>query len=163
MIIIINGSRNSGKTTTSKLLAEKLGNTANIEIDTFQYFLTPFLNLEDTLSINLENAVLVTQNLVRKGFNVILNYCLRSQDYDYLIKSLQDTGTKIYAFTLKPDLNVALSNRTGTRELSENDIKRIQDQYNPDSIHALAEAGIEINTKNKSSEQVVGLILERLS
>ncbi len=39
MIIFINGSINAGKTTIAKILAEKIPQTANVEIDELRNFI----------------------------------------------------------------------------------------------------------------------------
>ena len=155
MVIIINGSRNAGKTTTANLLAKELNKTAHIEVDVFRWFL-PRLNLEQTIPFNLENAVLVANNLLKKKFNVILNYCLREKDHAYLIRHLKISKNKIYTVTLKPDLKTALSYRG--RKLTHGDKKRINEQYGKGQ-HSLPEIGVVINTTGKSLTQVVKIIL----
>lgn len=156
MIIIINGPRNAGKTTISNLLAKKLAKTAHIEIDTFREFLRSE-SLEKTIPTNLENAVLVAQNLVQKGWNVILNYCLREKDYQYLLHNLKSLNTTLYTITLKSELKIALSNRG--RKLTSDDRKRIREQYGKGK-HAIPEYGLVVNNANKSPAFVVKEILK---
>ncbi|OGE86511.1 MAG: hypothetical protein A3J48_00095 [Candidatus Doudnabacteria bacterium RIFCSPHIGHO2_02_FULL_46_11] len=154
MIIIINGSRFAGKTTTSNLLAKKLKRTAHIELDALRWFL-PGLNLEQTIPINLENAVLITKNLVSKKFNVIIDYCLRKRDHSYLIRNLKNPKTEIYTITLKPQIKAALTNRG--RTLSKDDEKRIHEQYGKGK-HAIREIGLVIDNTDKSPAEVAELI-----
>ena len=56
MIVFINGSINSGKSTLAKLLADKLGNCAVLEIDNLREFIE-WMPIEKAISINLENAI----------------------------------------------------------------------------------------------------------
>lgn len=160
MIIVINGSRNSGKSTTASLLAKKLPNSAHIEIDHLRWFL-PGLNLEKTIPINLENAVLITRNLTRKKFNVILNYCLRKADYNYLIRNLRKLKIPIHTFTLKPELKAVLSRR-GRYVPTADDKKRIPQQYQKSSPHFIQELGTVIDNTNKSPNEVLKIILTRI-
>ena len=76
MIILISGSINSGKTTVSKLLAKKLGNTAHIEIDSLREF-TNFMPLDETMiQLNLENSALVANNFHSHDIDSIISYPL---------------------------------------------------------------------------------------
>jgi hypothetical protein len=127
MIILLNGSINSGKTTVSKHLVELLPCTAHIEVDDLREFIR-FLPLEESIPLNLKNAVAVTQNFVAYGLNVVLSWPLRQDDYDDLMRELQPLGVLIHCVTLNPDLAVALTNR-GTRELTEWERRRIPYHY----------------------------------
>lgn len=161
MIIIINGSRNAGKTTIAKLLSKKLPRTAYIPIDSLREFIR-FMNLEKSILLNLEGAVLLTKNYVKQKYNVILEYCLRKEDYKYLLKELRSANTDIYTFTLRPERALALSNR-GNRQLSVDDKKRITQQYHKRSLHFIPPLGITIDiTKEHSSAKVVKIILDSL-
>jgi len=159
MIIIINGSRNSGKSTVANLLAKRLPKTAHVEIDLLREFLRRY-NLELTIPINLENALSITQNLVKKKYNVVLNYCLRKKDLNYLMQNLQKLKIPIFIITLKPSLKVALSNRG--RVLSENDKTRIKEQYGK-GLHHISEAGLVIDSSSKSPADVVKIIANYIS
>ena len=127
MIILLNGSINSGKTTVSKQLLALLPRTAHVEVDDLREFIR-CLPLEESIPLNLKNAVAVTQNFVAYGLNVVLSYPLSQEDYDYLMRDLKPLGVPIYCVTLNPDLAVALTNR-GTRELTEWERQRIPYHY----------------------------------
>jgi hypothetical protein len=123
MIILLNGPINSGKTTVSKDLVELLPRTAHVEVDDLREFIR-FLPLEESIPLNLKNAVAVTQNFVVYGLNVVLSYPLSQEDYDYLMRELKPLGAPVHCVTLNPDLAVALTNR-GTRELTEWERRRM--------------------------------------
>lgn len=110
MIIWINGSINSGKTTIAKLLGEKLEKTAVIEIDELRHFIS-FTSLEEAIPINLENAIMLAKNFIRYGYIVVIPYPLSEKNKEYIQKSLFDTDIEIKIFSLKPSLGVALSDR----------------------------------------------------
>lgn len=127
MVIFLNGSINSGKTTVGKILCKKIPNTAHIEIDKLGDFID-WMDLEDVIAINLENAVSLIRNFSTKGFNVVATYPLSQRNYDYLIGNLKDIKTKIHTFTLSPKLEVAVSNR-GERKLDNWERERIKYHY----------------------------------
>lgn len=127
MIVFINGSINSGKSTVAKLIAEKLSNTALVEIDSLRDMIE-WVPIDEAVPINLENAISVIKNFVKKGLNVVVPYPLSQEDYDYMMENLKDLQVGISAFTLAPKMETALSNR-GRREISEHEKERIKHHY----------------------------------
>jgi len=128
MLIFINGSINSGKTTISKLLAKELGNTAHIEVDALREFVD-FLPLDERLIvINLTNAALVARTFIEEGLDVIISYPLSAENYALLLSKLGSIQVNILAFTLSPRLEVALRDRGG-RKLDDWERERIKHHY----------------------------------
>ncbi|MEI8067910.1 MAG: hypothetical protein WCG91_03110 [Candidatus Shapirobacteria bacterium] len=158
MIIFINGSINSGKSTIAKLLAKKIGNCAILEIDRFHEFLD-WMPIGEIIPINLKNAVSLVKNYVELGFNVIVPYPLSLENYDYLMENLKDLKDEISVFTLAPKIEKALTNR-GTRELNELEIKRIKYHYGI-GIHKPSFGEIIDNT-NQSPEETLKIILDKI-
>src|SRR4051794_21356997 len=159
MIILINGSINSGKSTTAQHLLDQLPRAAHVEVDDLRNFI-PNVPLFESISINLENAVAVTRNFVRHGFDVILTYPLGDGDYAYLIEQLGPCQVPIYTFTLGPSLNVAITKR-GDPELSAWEIHRIHEQY-ADNRHQPF-FGEAIDNSALSPADTATLILSRIS
>lgn len=127
MIIFINGNLNSGKSTVSKLLAEKIGNCAIVEIDHLRSFIS-WMSIEDAVPLNWENAICVIQNFVKRGLHVIVPYPLNQQYYEFVQKELAHLEIPKYFITLAPNIDVLLTNR-GARELFQEDIDRIKILY----------------------------------
>lgn len=127
MVIFINGSLNSGKSTIAKLLASKLGNTANIEVDKLRAYVD-WMPIDEAVPLNLKNTVSLIKNFVELDLNVVIPYPLSQKNYDYLVESLQNLQTKILVFTLAPKLEIVSANR-GSRELDEWEIERIKYHY----------------------------------
>lgn len=71
MIIFINGSINSGKSTVAKILVDKLPKTAHIEVDDLRKAIR-WMSLEESIPINLENTASLIKNFVKRGINVIV-------------------------------------------------------------------------------------------
>lgn len=154
MIIFLNGSINSGKSTIAKLLAEKLGNSAIVEVDSLRDFID-WMPLEESIPINLENAVAVVKVFVKNNLNVIIPYPLDKENYNYLVSELNE----LYVFTLSPRLEVALQDR-GSRKLTQWEKERIKYHYsvginNPDF-------GIIIDNSDETEEQTVDRILNKI-
>ena len=75
MIIFINGSINSGKSTIAKILAQEIKRSAVVEIDSLSAFIE-WMPIEEKIELNLENAVSVIKNFTKRKFDVIVPYPL---------------------------------------------------------------------------------------
>jgi len=127
MVIFINGSINSGKSTIAKILASKIKNTAILEIDFLRDFIN-FIPLEKSININLENACLLIKNFVKHKINVVVPYPISEKNYLFLKKMLKNLKTEIYFYTLNPKLSLVLKNR-GKRKLNNWEKERIKYHY----------------------------------
>ena len=85
---------------------------------------------------------------------------MREKDLSYLKQNLQKLKTPIFTITLKPSLKVALSNRG--RILSKDDKKRIKEQYGK-GRHYIPEAGLVVDSSNKSPVNIVKIIVNYIS
>lgn len=160
MIIFINGSINSGKSTVSKLLVEKLGRCALIEIDSLREMINS-LSLEESIPINLKNAVSLIRNFSAEGISSVVPYPLSQKNYEYVRLELASLGEKIYFFTLAPALEEVLKDR-GDRQLDEWERERIQHHYKI-GIHQ-PDFGEIIDTTNLTPEEtckkILGVLLD---
>lgn len=159
MIIFINGSINSGKSTVAKLLADRLGQVALIEVDSLRAFIE-WMPLDQAVSINLNNAVSIIKNFIKNNINVIIPYPLSNQNYQYIMKELEEFKNIIYVFTLSPKLEIVLKNR-GARELSDLEKERIKYHYsigiqNPDF-------GVILDNSSETPDEIVEKIFKIVS
>jgi uridine kinase len=159
MIILINGSINSGKTTVSRLLVQKLERTAHIEVDSLREFIR-FMPLKESIPTNLQNAGLVASNLLKKGINVVISYPLSKQNLDYLLEHIEKLDQEVFFFTLNPDLESITQNR-GDRELDAEEVDRIRVQYGK-GINK-PDFGVVLDTTNmtagKTADTIVGMLV----
>lgn len=126
MIIFLSGSINSGKTTTAKLLVKAIPRSAHIEIDDLRAMVS-WMPLEESIPLNLKNALSLTLNFIKEEMNVVVTYPLSRDEYEYFNKNLPLEIQRFF-FTLNPRLDHALTNR-GDRELTELEIERINYHY----------------------------------
>lgn len=160
MIIWINGTINSGKTTISKLLAEKIANTAHIEVDKLREFIE-FMPLSDeVIEISLDNAVSIIKNFIVKGLNVIISYPLSMKNYEKIARELAEVVDKIVIITLSPKLESVLRNR-GSRELNAWETERIKYHYST-GLNKPKFPSIVIDNSDQTPEETVAEILKRL-
>jgi len=157
MIVFINGSINSGKSTLAKLLADKIGNCAILEIDNLREFIE-WMPIEKVIPINLENAISLINNFDKNDLNVVIPYPLSEKNYEYIKNNLK-VKSKIYFFTLNLKLDEVLKDR-GNRKLDDWERERIKHHY---------EIGINkpsfgeiINATNQTPEETLELILKKI-
>lgn len=154
MIVLLNGPINAGKTTVGRLLAEEFADGAHVEGDDLHGFL-PDTPLEAAIPIVLEMAAGVAGPLVERGFDVVVTYPLSPADFEYLAAELSALDADVYAVTLSPPLEVALSNR-GDRELDEWERERIEELYDA-GIHRPA-FGARLDNAGESPAETVARI-----
>jgi len=156
MIIFINGSINSGKSTVSKILQERIPNTALVELDSIRAFVD-WLPTNEAIPIVHDAGIEIIKSFVKNDLNIIIPYPLLRKSYDKFVKNLDKNNTKIYAFTLSPKLEKAITNR-GTRKLDKKEVDRIHYHYsiginNPGY-------GETIDNSEQSPEETANEILE---
>lgn len=159
MIIFINGSINSGKSTVAKILADEMGKVALVEIDNLGEFIN-WMPINEAIPINLKNAAGVIKNFTEADIDVIVPYPLSRANYEYFLGNLKESCDKIYTFTLSPRLEVVLKNR-GSRELNDWEVNRIKYHYdigiqNPDF-------GVVIDNSDESPSETVKRIIKIIS
>lgn len=156
MLIFISGSINSGKTTTSKLLAKKLG-WEFINVDDITDDIEGF-NIYTHLDVAMDEAIKAINVISTSGKDVVANFVVRKEDWERLDKEVNN-HPQIF-ITLSPSLEVAQSQR-GDRVLTDWEIKRIKSHYD-DGI-ASPEYGYKIDNSNLSVEETVDKIMEILA
>lgn len=153
MLIFISGSINSGKTTTSKLLAERLSwsyiNVDDLTDKVVGFDIYTHLDLAMDLGIDAINAA------ADSGKDVVANFVIRKEDFARFEHEIH-TQPQIF-ITLSPSLEIAQSQRGG-RVLTEWEIKRIKAHYD-DGI-ATPEYGYIVNNSSLTPEETVDKIIQ---
>jgi cytidylate kinase len=155
MVIIISGSVNAGKSTTSKLVADKL-KAEWIDIDELAHQI-PSFNLDTDISKAIGLALVEINKLTAEDKNVVANYVLRQEDYEQM-----DAGIKAqerYYFTLVPKLDVARSDRG--RGMNDWEYERVKFHY--DTGIASPKFGSIIDTSKMTLDEVANDIIRRIS
>lgn len=153
MLVFISGSINSGKTTTSRALAERIG-AAYINVDDLNDTI-PNFNLATDLDKSMDLAIEKINRYAAKGKDVVANYVIRQEDYDRFAYEI--LATPQYVITLAPSIEVAQSQR-GERKLSDWEISRIK--YHYDTGVASPSFGHIIDNSNLNLSETVEKILD---
>jgi hypothetical protein len=156
VVLLINGSINTGKTTVAMTLCRVVPRTAHVEVDALRAFID-WMPLEESIPLNLKNAAAVTRIFLASGLNVVVTYPFELHDYEFLKHELPTPP--LYCFTLAPRLEVALSDRGG-RVLEEWERKRIEVHY--ETGLASPSFGAVIDNSELTPAETVQKILENV-
>ena len=159
MVIFINGSINAGKSTVAKLLSQKIKNTVVLEIDALRDMI-PWVPLEESIPMNLENAASLIHNFKKAGFNVIVPYPLSRKNFDFLREKLGKDFEDCRFFTLSPALETAAADR-GERKLNDWEKERVKYHYGV-GINK-PDFGDIIDNTHQTPEETTDLIFKSLS
>lgn len=124
MLIFLSGSINSGKTTTARELARKLG-ADFINVDDLNDTI-PNFNLATDLDKSMDLAIRTINKSLARGKDVVANYVVRQKDFDRFADEIHTD--KQYVITLAPRLEVAQRQR-GDRVLTDWEVQRIKHHY----------------------------------
>ncbi|HEX8182247.1 MAG TPA: hypothetical protein VF575_01440 [Candidatus Saccharimonadales bacterium] len=153
MLIFISGSINSGKTSTSNALADRI-NAALINVDDLNDTI-PNFNLATDLDKSMDLAIATINEYSNEGKDVVANYVIRPEDF---IRFKNEIHTKPQiVITLAPRLEIAQGIR-GNRKLSEWEVSRVK--YHYDTGIASPSFGYVIDNSDLSINETVDRILE---
>ncbi len=152
MLVFISGSINSGKTTTSRALAEPL-NAEVINVDDLNDTI-PNFNLATDLDKSMDLAIETINSLTKQGKDVVANYVVRQQDWERFEKEVE-IQPQIF-ITLAPHIEVAQSQR-GDRQLTEWEVSRIKHHY--DSGIASPSFGYIVDNSEMNIDETVDEIM----
>jgi len=123
-VIVLNGSVNSGKTTTGRALAAILPGAQFIDGDDHGISRSvPFLDM-------IERSILwlVDQIATATAPCLVIAYPLRDSDFARLQAACAARNARLFVATLAPPLELVLSDR-GARRLDAGERNRIQEMY----------------------------------
>ncbi len=158
ILVYINGSINSGKSTIGSLLAKNLPGTVHIEVDELRHF-ADCLSLAEACPYCLEDAATLARNWLSRGFNVVVTWPISHFDYAVFERVAADARVSIHAFTLRPALEVAVSDRGG-RQLSKRERTRIREQYR--SSHIDPGIGTAIDNSDQTPAETLAAVRSTL-
>jgi hypothetical protein len=155
MVLLLNGSINAGKTTVGKALCLR-EKWAFIEVDYLREFVS-WMPIEESIDLNLENAVDVAINCDSRNIHSVIAYPLREQDYVYVSERFECSGIEAVPVTLYPGLDLLSVNR-GERALTDWEVKRTKELFEqgvatPNFSHIIDNSALSV-------EETVDKVLE---
>lgn len=164
MIILLDGSKGAGKTTTAKLFCKQLDNTTCLSLDDERYLLG---NIEGTIQERNNKAFEVLLNkstlLIKEKKNIVIDCGLIAARVPVLEKLAEDNKVPLYKFLLKATYDIQLKrvqNRDALKN-KETDTTRFEQVH--ESLYSKSfENFVIIETDKNSPEEVVGSIFKEI-
>jgi hypothetical protein len=151
MVICINGSINSGKSTIARLLAEHLRDARFVEGDDHDGHELPFEQMIARAVQRLAAIITEAQE------TLVIAYPLRETDFAILRQAAAASRRPLLVVTLAPPLEVVLAPR-GARRLDDGERARIREMY-AEGYHARPFSDLVIGGE-PTPDAVVAAILE---
>ena len=151
MVICINGSINSGKSTIARQLAEHLPGARFVEGDDHDGHELPF---EQMIAYAVQRLAAI---IAETRETLVIAYPLRETDFAILRDVASRRGLRLLVVTLAPPLEVALGQR-GVRPLDDGERARVREMYS-EGYHARAFSDLIIGGA-PAPEAVVAEIVE---
>jgi len=172
-IILIDGPMGSGKTTTSKLLNEKLPDTARIALPDIKRLVPSFRENPETLRIIREVMLAMIDKYLVNGVNVIVDQITKSEGANLLKETAEKYGGSFYGYRLTANKELRWNRvKERTRQMMEaellpqNKIDELLGYFEPNDLfyaHNPIEISETIATDQLAPEQVADLIISKLS
>lgn len=124
IVICLNGSINSGKTTIGRALAAALPDAAFIDGDDHG---APD-NVEFDVMLDIALSRLEREIAGARVAHLVIAYPLRDEDHARLAAAAAARGARLFVATLAPPLDVVLADR-GERKLDDEERERIRQMY----------------------------------
>jgi len=124
IVICLNGSINSGKTTIGRALAAALPDAAFIDGDDHD----ASDNVEFDVMLDIALSRLEREIAGARVAHLVIAYPLRDEDHARLAAAAAARGARLFVATLAPPLDVVLADR-GERKLDDEERERIRQMY----------------------------------
>lgn len=172
-LILIDGPMGSGKTTTSKLLNQKLPDTARVALPDIKRLVPNFREYPETLRIIREVMFVMIDKYLENGVSVIVEQITKSEGAHLLKAAVEKHGGVFYGYRLTADRELRWNRvKERTRQLMETDalpqskIDELAGYFEPNDLFYIQnpiEVSEKIATDLLEPEQVADLIISKLS
>lgn len=171
-LILVDGPMGSGKTTTSKLINQKLPDTARVALPDIKRLIPNYMENEKTLAVVREVMKAMIDTYLKNGVSVVVEQITKSEGVEVLRSIAEKYGVKFYPYRLTAPKDIRL-NRVHERtkemmevsELPDSKIEKLaglfeaNNQFYLDNPISAAET---IDTQELSPDQVAEMIINKL-
>ncbi|MFZ2151510.1 MAG: AAA family ATPase [Minisyncoccia bacterium] len=171
-LILVDGPMGSGKTTTSKLLNQKLPDTARVALPDIKRLVPNFKENKETLAVIREVMKVMIDKYLEHGVSVIVEQITKADGVENLKILAEKHGAKFYGYRLTAPKDVRLNRvfeRTkemmGVTELPQSKIDVLVGYFEPNHQFYLENpvSTVEtIDTQDLNPEEVADTIIGKL-
>lgn len=172
-LVLVDGPMGSGKTTTTKLLNEKLLGTARVAFPDIKRLIPNYKESPDSLSVTREVMRVMINKYLELGISVVVEQVSKAEGLQALKDLAEKNHARFFAYRLDAPKEIRFARvceRTkemmGVLELPESKKDELigyfepNDQFyteNPSDLVSI------IDTQNLTSEEVVEMIVDKLA
>ncbi len=171
-LILVDGPMGSGKTTTTKLLNQKLPDTARVALPDIKRLVPNFKENKETLTVIREVMKVMIDKYLEHGVSVIVEQITKAEGVEILKNIAEKHGAKFYAYRLTAPKDIRLNRvheRTkemmGVTELPQSKIDELAGYFEPNDKfyldNPISTAG-SIDTQELNPEEVAETIIGKL-
>ncbi len=135
-VVIIDGPMGSGKTTTSKLLNEKLEGSARVSLADVKRFISGFEKDHIYNKISQEIIVVVVEEYLKRGISVIIEWAMNKDRTESFLEIAKKYDARAFIYQLEAPRDLLIQrvkDRTATSlnmlDLPEQNIKNIEENF----------------------------------
>lgn len=172
-IILIDGPMGSGKTSTSKLLNQKLPDTARVALPDIKRLVPNYRENEKTLGVTRDVMKAMINTYLEHGVSVIVEQITKTEGLETLREVAKKHGAKFYAYRLTASKELRFTRvqeRTGEMmgvlELPQTKIDELAGYFEPNDTfyteNPLSSAE-SLDTQELNLDEITETIIERLS
>lgn len=162
-IIVLDGAKGAGKSTTSKLLRDKLKDFAFMSMDGMRYLISGSTTNDYYNNLAFESIVKLTKFYLSMNISVVIDSGLKSERLNYLSTLSEEIGAEVIFFYLSCPKE-ELWNRVKARD---KEVGKVSNQERFDRVYEAQQNknfkdSIEINTYENNPEAVVKMIISKI-
>lgn len=156
--IVIRGPSAVGKSTIASLLHKEISNSAHIDVDVLKRMVSEESSAVRT-EIGHNVSLYFVQELIKNGFNIIIEEIFRDENFSRLSKLLNKSDYRLISFFITVPLPVLIErDKKRTHKVKgEGVVSRLYSEITP------RKGDIVIDMSNLSNEQVINKMLEYIS
>lgn len=172
-IVVIDGPMGAGKTTSSKLLNQKLEGTARVALADVKRFISGFEKDHTYNRISQEIIIVMVEEYLKRGISVIVEWAMKESVAENLIATAAKYNAQSYFFQLDAPKDLLLQrvkDRTKTllnlSELEDKNIKNIEENFEKNysfHIENKYKKAEVIDSTTLSVEEIVERMLEQIN
>jgi predicted kinase len=172
-LVVVDGPMGSGKTTTTKLLNEKLTGTARVAFPDIKRLIPNYKESPDSLSVTREVMRVMIEKYLELEVSVIVEQVSKAEGIQTLKDLAEKNHARFFAYRLDAPKEIRFARvceRTkemmGVLELPESKKDELMGYFEPnDQFYTENSSGLVsiIDTQSLASKEVAELIIDRLA
>lgn len=172
LLIVIDGPMGAGKTTTSKLLNEKIPGTARIALSDVKRFISDFEASHTYNKISQEIILIMAEEYLKRGVSVIVEWAMKAERTESLtaIASKYDASSFIFQLDAPKELLLQrvldrTKNLLSLDELPAENIQNIRENFEKNYSFHLEnkhQSGVIICSASSAPKEIVEQMLQQI-